>query len=211
MELPERLLGVCESCKHWYLIDLVPDVSQGVMVMLPDNEVIRELSRPNPSDGISVMSRESDEGSPAIAASDRRAGILAVTAPARTDPAVESPAGWPTRPSGLDGCARKPRWGPTGKDARPTVRERITDRGPGIPARRRDGVIKGGCRPRGRHRWLEIERCGRTGYPEIRTAVRSDGNGPDDNSPGPSGVTLPDLTASSWADPGEPRPQFRPP
>ncbi len=64
MNTPERLLGVCESCKHWYLIDLVPDVSQGVMVWLPDNEVVRELSRDNPPAGISIMSHESNEGSP---------------------------------------------------------------------------------------------------------------------------------------------------
>ena len=63
MNTPERLLGVCESCKHWYLIDLVPDVSQGVMVWLPDKEVVRDLSRPSASDGISIMSCESDEGS----------------------------------------------------------------------------------------------------------------------------------------------------
>ena len=65
MDFPERLLGVCEACKHWYLIDLVPEVSQGVMVLLPDNEGIRELSRQDPSAGISIMSDESDEGSPA--------------------------------------------------------------------------------------------------------------------------------------------------
>ncbi len=64
MDTPERLLGVCESCKHWYLIDLVPDVSQGVMVWLPEKEVVRELSRPDPSDGMSMMSCEFDEGSP---------------------------------------------------------------------------------------------------------------------------------------------------
>ncbi len=65
MNTPERLLGVCESCKHWYLIDLVPDVSQGVMVWLPGCEVVRELSRENPPAGISIMSCESDESSPA--------------------------------------------------------------------------------------------------------------------------------------------------
>ncbi len=64
MNTPERLLGVCESCKHWYLIDLVPDLSQGVMVWLPDQEVVRDLCRPDPSDGMSIMSCEFDEGSP---------------------------------------------------------------------------------------------------------------------------------------------------
>ncbi len=62
---PERLLGVCESCKHWYLIDLVGEVNEGVMVWLPDNEVVRGLSRENPPAGISLMSHETDEESPA--------------------------------------------------------------------------------------------------------------------------------------------------
>lgn len=64
MELPERLLGVCESCKHWYLIDLVREVNEGVMVWLPDNEVVRELSRENPPAGISMMNHEPEKGSP---------------------------------------------------------------------------------------------------------------------------------------------------
>jgi len=52
---PDRLLGVCERCKHWFLIDLVPDMSEGLMCRLPDIEVIRSLSRENPSKGISLM------------------------------------------------------------------------------------------------------------------------------------------------------------
>ncbi len=66
MEMPERLLGVCESCKNWYLIDLVRDVSQGVMVWLPDSEVVRELSRENPPAGISIMSGDSIENTRAL-------------------------------------------------------------------------------------------------------------------------------------------------
>lgn len=65
MDLPERLLGICEACKYWYLIDLVRDANQGVMVCLPDIEVVRELSHQNPSDGISLMGPESNEGLPA--------------------------------------------------------------------------------------------------------------------------------------------------
>src|SRR4051812_11712967 len=57
---PERLLAVCEHCKHWFLIDLLLDVSEGVMVRLPDTEVIRGLSRKNPSDGISLLRHEPD-------------------------------------------------------------------------------------------------------------------------------------------------------
>jgi len=61
---PERLLGVCEACNYWYLIDIVPDLTHGVMVMLPDVEVVRRLSHPNPAAGISIIDCTSGEGSP---------------------------------------------------------------------------------------------------------------------------------------------------
>jgi hypothetical protein len=54
------MLGVCERCKHWFLIDLPPRQSEGIMVQLPDAAVIRDLSHQNPSQGISLMSHESD-------------------------------------------------------------------------------------------------------------------------------------------------------
>jgi hypothetical protein len=36
-ELPSRMLGTCESCKAWYLID----VEEGLMVLLPDEVDLR--------------------------------------------------------------------------------------------------------------------------------------------------------------------------
>jgi hypothetical protein len=54
-ELPDRQIGVCEHCKHWYLIDILAGVSGGTMLRLPDVQVIRNLSRENPSSGISLM------------------------------------------------------------------------------------------------------------------------------------------------------------
>ena len=33
---PERVVGVCEVCGNWYLIDLIPDTDDAVMVALPD-------------------------------------------------------------------------------------------------------------------------------------------------------------------------------
>jgi len=59
---PERLLGICESCKHWFLIDLASDEKQGVMVMLPDMEGILEVSHQNRSAEISMMGGQSEEG-----------------------------------------------------------------------------------------------------------------------------------------------------
>jgi hypothetical protein len=63
-ELPDRLIGACEQCKHWYLIDVLPDVSEGTMVRLPDVQVIRNLSRTNPSAGISLRDGDPDADSP---------------------------------------------------------------------------------------------------------------------------------------------------
>lgn len=37
--LPGRMLGTCESCKAWYLIDL----EGGVMVLLPDEADLRGI------------------------------------------------------------------------------------------------------------------------------------------------------------------------
>ena len=57
-ELPYRLIGSCGRCKHWFLIDTLPDATGGTMVRLPDVQVVRGLSRGNPADGISLMEGE---------------------------------------------------------------------------------------------------------------------------------------------------------
>jgi hypothetical protein len=36
-ELPDRLIGTCEGCDAWYLMD----VAKGVMVLLPVEELLR--------------------------------------------------------------------------------------------------------------------------------------------------------------------------
>ena len=61
LESPDRLLGVCKRCKHWFLIDLIPDRTEGILCRLPDIEVIRSLSRANPAQGISLMSDDRNE------------------------------------------------------------------------------------------------------------------------------------------------------
>jgi hypothetical protein len=53
---PERLLGVCEQCGQWFLIDLTADLSQALLWRLPDIEVIRRLTYENPSEDTSTMS-----------------------------------------------------------------------------------------------------------------------------------------------------------
>jgi hypothetical protein len=45
---PDRLLGVCERCKHWFIIDLIADRSEGLLCRLPDTQVIRHLSFEKP-------------------------------------------------------------------------------------------------------------------------------------------------------------------
>jgi hypothetical protein len=33
---PDRLLGICEGCQRWYIVDLVPGEEEAVMVLVPD-------------------------------------------------------------------------------------------------------------------------------------------------------------------------------
>ena len=47
VELSERLLGICEQCKHWFLIDMVPEQGEGTMVRLPEAQFIRSLAQGN--------------------------------------------------------------------------------------------------------------------------------------------------------------------
>jgi hypothetical protein len=61
-ELADRLLGTCEGCKHWYLVDLVPGRAGGFLVGLPGREVVRELSHADPDEGISLMGEEPGPG-----------------------------------------------------------------------------------------------------------------------------------------------------
>jgi hypothetical protein len=59
---PERLLGVCERCERWYLVDLMPGRADGFLVGLPDREVVRALWRATPAAGISLMGEEPGPG-----------------------------------------------------------------------------------------------------------------------------------------------------
>jgi hypothetical protein len=63
LDSPGRLLGVCGRCKHWFLIDLIVDLGEGIISGLPDMQVIRELSREDPREGISVMGHGQGPGS----------------------------------------------------------------------------------------------------------------------------------------------------
>ena len=44
LDSPERLLGACERCKDWFLIDLIPGQTEALLWRLPEFEVIRNLS-----------------------------------------------------------------------------------------------------------------------------------------------------------------------
>lgn len=60
LDSPGRLLGVCEKCKHWFLIDLIPDQTEAVLWRLPDIEMIRHLSIENPSESSSKKRKQRD-------------------------------------------------------------------------------------------------------------------------------------------------------
>ena len=53
LNLPDRLLGVCSQCHHWFLVHLVPDETEGLLWRLPDVELIRQLSADKPPKGSS--------------------------------------------------------------------------------------------------------------------------------------------------------------
>lgn len=38
---PIRLIGTCEACGRWYLLDWQPGSGHGLMLLLPDAEVLR--------------------------------------------------------------------------------------------------------------------------------------------------------------------------
>ena len=61
--LPDRLIGACEDCKHWFLIDIIQDANVTIMLRLPDEKVVRNLTQGNPSDGISLRSDREDTDS----------------------------------------------------------------------------------------------------------------------------------------------------
>ena len=40
---PDRLLGICERCRQWYLLDLLLDEEAAVIVLLPEKGFVRNL------------------------------------------------------------------------------------------------------------------------------------------------------------------------
>jgi hypothetical protein len=62
MGTPDRLFGVCEGCDHWYLVDAAPGQAEGMPAGLTGDEVVRALSRPDPSGGISLMGSDPGPG-----------------------------------------------------------------------------------------------------------------------------------------------------
>jgi hypothetical protein len=50
---PERLLGVCKRCGHWFLIEVIEEHAEVLLWRLPDMGTIRELTLDNPTDATS--------------------------------------------------------------------------------------------------------------------------------------------------------------
>jgi hypothetical protein len=60
IDSPDRLLGVCKRCEHWFLIHLIADQTEGLLCQLPDFKVIRELSFDDPSVGAPPIRTDRD-------------------------------------------------------------------------------------------------------------------------------------------------------
>jgi len=39
---PDRLVGICEQCGRWYLIDVTPETDEAVMVLLPEGDSVQD-------------------------------------------------------------------------------------------------------------------------------------------------------------------------
>ena len=37
-ESPDRLLGICDQCGSWYLVHILPDADEAIMVLLPGGD-----------------------------------------------------------------------------------------------------------------------------------------------------------------------------
>ena len=61
LDAPDKLLGVCDRCKHWFFIHLRPDRTEGVMCELPDVDLIRQLSLDDPADNEQISDHREDE------------------------------------------------------------------------------------------------------------------------------------------------------
>lgn len=46
--IPDRLIGICEACGRWYLIDKATDAADTVLVLLPEGESFRDALSGNP-------------------------------------------------------------------------------------------------------------------------------------------------------------------
>jgi hypothetical protein len=43
-ELPERMLGTCEYCQTWYLVECDTDAGDAMLILLPDPSQFRNLA-----------------------------------------------------------------------------------------------------------------------------------------------------------------------
>jgi hypothetical protein len=49
---PHRLLGICPGCQHWFILDLLPDADEAVMVLVPEaRDFLRIGSLPDGQEG----------------------------------------------------------------------------------------------------------------------------------------------------------------
>ena len=46
-EHPDRILGTCERCQGWVIVDFAPESDEGVMVFLPGENFLMSLRGPD--------------------------------------------------------------------------------------------------------------------------------------------------------------------
>jgi hypothetical protein len=47
VEEPQRFIGTCEQCRHWYVLYWSPLATEGLMLILPSYEELQAMHGPN--------------------------------------------------------------------------------------------------------------------------------------------------------------------
>jgi hypothetical protein len=43
---PDRLLGICAGCQQWFILDLLPDADEAVLVLVPESRDFLKIGGP---------------------------------------------------------------------------------------------------------------------------------------------------------------------
>ena len=53
-QAPDRLLGICQACNGWFLIEMLPEPAEAMMILLPKSDWLRKAVDSHASGSSSV-------------------------------------------------------------------------------------------------------------------------------------------------------------